>query len=46
MGTSSVSLVGHGLKITDYVYILELGRNKFEGPAEEFHDPEKAFRVA
>ena len=34
------------LKIADYVYVLELGRNKFEGPAKEFDDLEKAFWVA
>ncbi|MEZ4584687.1 MAG: ABC transporter ATP-binding protein, partial [Caldilineaceae bacterium] len=33
------------LKIADYVYVLELGRNKFEGPAEDFEDLEKAFWV-
>jgi branched-chain amino acid transport system ATP-binding protein len=33
------------LKIADYVYVLELGRNKFEGPAKEFTDLEKAFWV-
>ena len=33
-------------EIADYVYVLELGRNKFEGPADEFHDLEKAFWVA
>lgn len=33
------------LKIADYVYVLELGRNKFEGPVEEFTDLEKAFWV-
>ena len=33
------------LKIADYVYVLELGRNKFQGPAEEFTDLEKAFWV-
>jgi branched-chain amino acid transport system ATP-binding protein len=33
------------LKIADYVYVLELGRNKFEGPAAEFSDLEKAFWV-
>jgi len=38
--------IRHALKIADYVYVLELGRNKFEGPAEEFHDLEKAFWVA
>jgi branched-chain amino acid transport system ATP-binding protein len=31
------------LKIADYVYVLDLGRNKFDGPAEEFTDLEKAF---
>ena len=33
------------LKIADYVYVLELGRNKFQGPAEDFTDLEKAFWV-
>ncbi len=33
------------LKVADYVYVLELGRNKFQGPAEEFTDLEKAFWV-
>ncbi len=33
------------LKIADYVYVLELGRNKFQGPVEEFTDLEKAFWV-
>ncbi len=33
------------LKIADYVYVLELGRNKFNGPAEDFTDLEKAFWV-
>ena len=33
------------LKISDYVYVLELGRNKYEGPAEEFTDVKKAFWV-
>ena len=35
--------IREALKIADYVYVLELGRNKFEGPAEEFTDLEKAF---
>lgn len=35
--------IRHALKIADYVYVLELGRNKFEGPVEEFTDLEKAF---
>lgn len=30
------------VKISDYVYVLELGRNKFDGPAQEFTDLEKA----
>ncbi len=38
--------IRHALKIADYVYVLELGRNKFEGPAAEFEDLEKAFWVA
>lgn len=35
--------IREALKIADYVYVLELGRNKFAGPAEEFTDLEKAF---
>lgn len=35
--------IREALKIADYVYVLELGRNKFEGPAAEFDDLEKAF---
>ena len=38
--------IRQALKIADYVYVLELGRNKFEGPASEFNDLEKAFWVA
>ena len=38
--------IRQALKIADYVYVLELGRNKFDGPASEFHDLEKAFWVA
>ncbi len=37
--------IRQALKIADYVYVLELGRNKFEGPSEEFTDLEKAFWV-
>lgn len=37
--------IRQALKIADYAYILELGRNKFDGPAEEFTDLEKAFWV-
>lgn len=33
------------LKIANYVYVLDLGRNKFSGPVEEFTDLEKAFWV-
>ena len=28
--------IRHALKIADYVHVLELGRNKFQGPAVEF----------
>lgn len=35
--------IREALKIADYVYVLELGRNKFDGPVEEFTDLEKAF---
>jgi branched-chain amino acid transport system ATP-binding protein len=38
--------IRHALRIADYVYVLELGRNKFDGPAAEFTDLEKAFWVA
>ncbi len=37
--------IRQALKIADYVYVLELGRNKFDGPAGEFTDLEKAFWV-
>ncbi len=37
--------IREALKIADYVYVLELGRNKYEGPAEDFQDLEKAFWV-
>ncbi len=37
--------IRQALKISDYVYVLELGRNKFEGVASEFDDLEKAFWV-
>ncbi|MFP6747110.1 MAG: ABC transporter ATP-binding protein, partial [Alphaproteobacteria bacterium] len=37
--------IRQALKIADYVYVLELGRNKYEGPAEDFDDLEKAFWV-
>ncbi len=38
--------IRHALKIADYVYVLELGRNKYEGPVDEFSSPadlKKAF---
>ncbi len=38
--------IRQALKIADYVYVLELGRNKYEGPAAQFGDLEKAFWVA
>lgn len=31
------------LKVADYVYILDLGRNRFEGPPSSFSDLEAAF---
>ncbi len=37
--------IRQALKIADYVYVLELGRNKFEGPVNEFTDLQKAFWV-
>ncbi len=37
--------IRQALKIADYVYVLELGHNRFEGPVEEFTDLEKAFWV-
>ena len=38
--------IRQALRIADYVYVLELGRNKFEGPSSDFSDLEKAFWVA
>lgn len=38
--------IRHALHISDNVYVLELGRNKLEGPASDFDDLEKAFWVA
>jgi branched-chain amino acid transport system ATP-binding protein len=38
--------IRQALKIADYVYVLELGHNKFEGPAADFSDLEKAFWVS
>ena len=37
--------IRQALIIADYVYVLELGKNKFEGPAQQFTDLEKAFWV-
>lgn len=37
--------IRQALKIADYVYVLELGRNRFEGPVGEFTDLKKAFWV-
>ena len=46
MGYGEVSgKITRSLEIADYAYILELGHNKFDGPAEEFTDLEKAFWV-
>ncbi len=39
--------IRHALKIADYVYVLDLGRNRLDGPAEEFRkDLKKAFWTA
>lgn len=38
--------IRQALRIADYVYVLELGRNKFAGPPSDFDDLEKAFWVA
>ena len=38
--------IRQALKIADYVYVLELGRNKYDGPVGQFTDPQdlkKAF---
>jgi len=35
--------IREALKISDYVYILDLGRNRFEGPPSDFEDLEAAF---
>lgn len=37
--------IRQALKISDYVYVLELGKNKFEGAPADFDDLEKAFWV-
>lgn len=38
--------IRQALKIADYVYVLELGKNKFEGAPGDFDDLEKAFWVS
>lgn len=35
--------IRHALRIADYVYVLELGRNKFDGPVEHFANVEERF---
>lgn len=35
--------IRHALRIADYVYVLELGRNKFDGPVEAFTDVKERF---
>jgi len=37
--------IRQALKIANYVYVLELGKNKFEGAPGDFDDLEKAFWV-
>jgi branched-chain amino acid transport system ATP-binding protein len=34
--------IRQAIRIADYVYVLELGRNRLEGPREEFADLKKA----
>jgi branched-chain amino acid transport system ATP-binding protein len=34
--------IRQAIRIADYVYVLELGRNRLEGPREEFDDLKKA----
>ncbi len=33
--------IRQAIRIADYVYVLELGRNRFDGPPEEFEDLQK-----
>ena len=33
--------IRQAIKIADYVYVLELGRNRYDGPPEEFEDLQK-----
>ena len=37
--------IRQAMRIADYVYVLELGKNKFEGAPADFDDLEKAFWV-
>ena len=37
--------IRQALKIADYVYVLELRRNKFEGPSSELTDLKQTFWV-
>jgi branched-chain amino acid transport system ATP-binding protein len=34
--------IRQAIRVADYVYVLELGRNRHEGPREEFDDLKKA----
>jgi branched-chain amino acid transport system ATP-binding protein len=34
--------IRQAIEIADYVYVLELGRNRLEGPRDEFDDLKKA----
>jgi branched-chain amino acid transport system ATP-binding protein len=34
--------IRQAIEISDYVYVLELGRNRHEGPRAEFDDLKKA----
>jgi len=45
-GAAVLAGIRQALKIADYVYVLEFGRNKFEGPASDFDDLEKALWVS
>ena len=37
-----IANIRQAIEIADYVYVLELGRNRHEGPREEFSDSRKA----
>jgi branched-chain amino acid transport system ATP-binding protein len=34
--------IRQAIRVADYVYVLELGRNRHEGPREDFNDLKKA----